>query len=213
MSGRRPPGDISAGGATILGSRSSAGRSTAYEVMAEYRNQVISPVTAEEVHFSTPMGTRGSAAPDREFGSSPFGGTPMQDVPSGPSRPDGGSDLQLALLSLGRQLSGPPRPRLESLPPPGAPQATSGGARSGIGERRVPQGPEGPNIGAGPKCKKGSGDLKLYRYDLQDRHRICGRIISRRGGRGESLLRCHQLWFCTRQDGFRSTGGQSILHR
>ena len=34
----------------------------------------------------------------------------------------------------------------------------------------------------GPKGKKGSGDLKLYRYDLQDRHQICGGIISRRGG-------------------------------
>jgi hypothetical protein len=27
-----------------------------------------------------------------------------------------------------------------------------------------------------------SGDLRLYRYDLQDRHRICGEIIIRRGG-------------------------------
>ena len=144
--------------------------STAYEVMAEYHNQVISPVTTEEVHFSTPMGTRGGAAPGREFGSSPFGGTPMQDAPSGPSRPDGGSDLQLVLLLLGRQLSGPPRPGLENSSPPGAPQATTGGARPGLGKRRVPQGPEGPNIGAGPKGKKGSGDLKLYRYDLQDRH-------------------------------------------
>ena len=54
----------------------------------------------------------------------------------------------------------------------------SAGARSGIGERKVPHGPDGPNIGAGPKIKKGSGDLKLYRYDLQDRHQICGGIIS-----------------------------------
>ena len=131
---------------------------------------MISPVTTEEVHFSTPMGTRGRAAPGLEFGFSPFGGTPMEDAPSGPSRPEGGSDLQMALLSLGRQLSGPPRPGLENLSPLGAPQATSGGARSGVGERRVPHDPEGPNIGAGPKGKKGSGDLKLYRYDLQDRH-------------------------------------------
>jgi hypothetical protein len=182
LSGRRLPGDISARGATSLGSRSSAGGSTAYEVMVEYCDQVISPVTAEEVHFSMPMGTCGGAAPGREFGSSPFGGTPMQDAPSGPSRPDGGLDLQLVLLSLGRQLSGPPRPGLENSPPPGAPQAMSGGARSGIGKRRVPHGPEGPNIGAGPKGKKVSGYLKLYRYDLQDRHRICGGIISRQGG-------------------------------
>ena len=150
-------------GATILGSRSSAGGSTAYEVMVEYRNQVISPVTMEEVHLSTPMGIHGNATPGREFGSSPFGGTPMQDTPSGPSRPDGGSNLQLALLSLGRQLSGPTRPGLENLSPPGAPHATSGGGRSGVGERRVPHGPEGPNIGAGSKGKKGLGDLKLYR--------------------------------------------------
>ena len=57
-----------------------------------------------------------------------------------------------------------------------------GGARSGIGKRKVPHGLEGPNVGAGPKGKKGLGDLKLYRYDLQDRHQICGRIISRQGG-------------------------------
>ena len=88
---------------------------------------MISPVTTEEVHFSTPMGTRGRAAPGLEFGFSPFGGTPMEDAPSGPSRPEGGSDLQMALLSLGRQLSGPPRPGLENLSPLGAPQATSGG--------------------------------------------------------------------------------------
>jgi len=106
----------------------------------------------------------------------------MEDASSGPSRPDGGSNLQFALLSLGRQLSGPPRLGLENSSPLGAPQATTGGARPGLGERRVPPGPEGPNIGAGPKGKKVSGDLKLYRYDLQDRHCICGGIISRRGG-------------------------------
>jgi hypothetical protein len=150
--------------------------------MEEYRDQVISPVMTEEGHFSTPMGTRGGAAPGREFGSSPFGGTAMEDASSGPSRPDGGSNLQFALLSLGRQLSGPPRPGLENSFPLGAPQATSGGGRSGVGKRRVPHGTEGPNICAGPKGKKGSGDLKLNRNDLQDRHRICGGIISRRGG-------------------------------
>ncbi len=139
--GRRPPGGISAGGATILGSRSSAGGSTAFEVMAEYRNQVISPVTTEEVHFSAPMGTRGGAAPGWEFGSSPFGGTLMQDAPSGPSRPDGGLDLQLVLLSLERQLSGPPRPGLENSSPPGAPQATTGGGQ--VRCRRA-QGPSWP---------------------------------------------------------------------
>jgi hypothetical protein len=102
--------------------------------MAEYCNQVISLVTTEEVYFSTPVGTRGGAVPGREFESSPYGGTPMQDALSGPSnRPNGGSDLQLVLLSLGRQLSGPARPGLENLPPPSAPQVTSGGARSGIG--------------------------------------------------------------------------------
>jgi hypothetical protein len=79
--------------------------------MDKYRDQVISPVTMEEVYFSTPVGTRGGAAPDWEFGSSPFGGTPMQDAPSGPSnRPNGSSDLQLVLMLLGRQLSGPARP-------------------------------------------------------------------------------------------------------
>ncbi len=110
--------------------------------MDEYRNQVILPVTTEEVYFSMPVGTCGGAAPGREFGSSSFGGAPMQDAPSGPStRPDGSSDLQLALLSLGRQLSGPARPGLENLPPPGAPQVTTGGARSGIGKRKVPHGP------------------------------------------------------------------------
>ena len=57
-----------------------------------------------------------------------------------------------------------------------------GGARSGIGKCKVPHGLEEPNVGAGPKGKKGLGDLKLYRYDLQDRHQICGRIISRQGG-------------------------------
>jgi hypothetical protein len=85
-------------------------------------------------------------------------------------------------LSLGRQLSSPPRPGLENWSPPGAPHAALGGGRSGVGKRRVPHGPEGPNIGTGSKGKKGSGDLKLYRYDLQDRHHIYGGIISRRGG-------------------------------
>ena len=79
----------------------------------------------------------------------------MEDAPSGPSRPEGGSDLQMALLLLGRQLSGSPRLGLENSSPPGAPQATSGGGRSGVGERRVPHSLEGPNIGAGPKGKKG----------------------------------------------------------
>ena len=67
-------------------------------------------------------------------------------------------------------------------PPQAPPRQQRGGGRSGVGKRRVPHGPEGPNINAGPKGKKGSGGLKLYRYDLQDRHRICGGIISRQGG-------------------------------
>jgi hypothetical protein len=57
------------------------------------------------------------------------------------------------------------------------------GARTRFdGDCKVPQGPEDPNIGAGTKVKKGAGDLKLYRHDLQDRHLICGGIISKRGG-------------------------------
>ena len=177
LSGRRPSGDSSAGGATILGSRTSAGGSAAYKVMDEYCGQVIFPVTTEEVYFSTPVGTCGGAASSREFGSSPFGGTPMQDAPSGPAnRPKDSSELQLALLSLGRQLSSPAGLGLENSLPPGGPQVTAAGARSSFGERKVPHGP------VSDKVKKGSGDLKLYRYDLQDRHQICGGIISKRGG-------------------------------
>ena len=214
LSGRGPPGDSSAGGATILGSHTSAGGTTAYEVMDGYRDQVISPVTTDEVYFSTPVGTRGGAAPSREFGSSPFACTPTQDTPSGPSnRPKDSSGLQLALLSLGRQLGSPAGPGLANALPPGASHGMATGARSSIGERKVPQGPEVLNIGAGSKVKKRSGDLKLFRYDLQDRHQICGGIISKRGGWGESLLRCHQLWFRAREEGFRQTGGQSLLHR
>jgi hypothetical protein len=58
------------------------------------------------------------------------------------------------------------------------------GARTRFdGDCKVPQGPEDPNIGAGTKVKKkGAGDLKLYHHDLQDRHLICGGIISKRGG-------------------------------
>ena len=90
--------------------------------MVEYCDQVLSPVTTEEVYFSTPIGTRGGAAPGREFGSSPFEGTLIHEAPSGPSnKPTGGSDLQLALLLLGRQLSGPARLGLENSPPPGRP--------------------------------------------------------------------------------------------
>ena len=74
LSGRRPPGDSSAGGATILGSRTSEGGTTAYKVMV--------PVTTEEVYFSMPVGTRGGAAPCREFESSPFVRTPARDTPS-----------------------------------------------------------------------------------------------------------------------------------
>ena len=66
--------------------------------------------------------------------------------------------------------------------PPGASHGTAAGARSSIGERKVPQGPEVLNIGAGSKVKKRLGDLKLFRYDLQDRHQICGGIISKLGG-------------------------------
>ena len=205
LSGRGPLGDGSAGGGTILGSRSSAGGSTAYEVMDEYRDQVISPVTTEEVYFSTPVGTRGGAATGREFGSSPFARSPTQDTPSGSSnRPKDSSGLQMALLSLGGQLGSPVGPGLVNALPPGASQGTAAGARTRFGgDRKVPQGPEDPNIGAGTKVKKGAGDLKLYRHDLQDRHLICGGIISKRGGRGESVLRCHQLRFHTRQEGVR----------
>ena len=90
--------------------------------MDEYRDQVILPVTTKEVYFSMPVGTRSGAASSRKFGSSPFGRTPMQDAPSGPpGRPKDSSDLQLALLSLGRQLSGPVRPGSENSLPPGAP--------------------------------------------------------------------------------------------
>ena len=184
LSGRGPLRDGSAGSATILGSRSSAGGSTAYEVMNEYRDQVISPVTTEEVYFSTPVGTRGGVAPGREFGSSPFTRTPTQDTPSGPSnRPKDSSGLQMALLSLGRQLGGPAGPGLGNVPPPGASQGTAAGDRTRFGgDCKVPQGPEDPNIGAGTKVKKVAGDLKLYRYGSQDRHLICGGIISKRGG-------------------------------
>jgi len=61
LSGRGPLGGSSAGGTTILGSRTSAGGSTAtaYEDMDAYRGQVISLVRMEEVYFSTPVGTRG----------------------------------------------------------------------------------------------------------------------------------------------------------
>jgi hypothetical protein len=205
LSGRGLLGDGSAGDGTILGSRASAGGSTAYEVMDEYRDQVISPVTAEEVFFSTPVGTRGGAAPGQEFWFSPFARTPTQDTPSGPSnRPKESSGLQMALLLLGRQLGGPAGPGLATALPSGASQGTAAGARTRFGgNRKVPQGPEDPNIGAGTKAKKGAGDLKLYRHDLQDRHLICGGIISKRGGRGESVLRCHQLRFHTRQEGVR----------
>ena len=186
--------------------------STAYEVMAEYHNQVISPVTTEEVHFSTPMGTRGGAAPGREFGSSPFGGTPMQDAPSGPSRPDGGSDLQLVLLSLGRQLSGPPRPGLENSSPPGSHQATSGGGQVRCRQAQGPSRPGGAEYWRRTQGQEGVGGPQAVplrpprpppylRWDNQQM-----------GGRGESLLRCHQLRFCTRQEGFRSPGGRGVLH-
>ena len=169
LSGRGPLGGSSASGGTILGSRANAGGSTAYEVMDdEYRNQVISPVTTEEVFFSTPVGTQGGAAPGREFGSSPFARTPTQDTPSGPSnRPKDSSGLQMALLSLGRQLGGPAGPGLANALPPGASQGTAARARTRFsGDRKVPQGLEDPNIGAGTKAKKGAGDLKLYRHDL-----------------------------------------------
>jgi hypothetical protein len=142
LSGMGPLGDGSAGGATILGSRSSGGGSTAYEVMNEYRDFVISPVTTEEVYFSTPVGARGGAAPGREFGSSPFARTPTQDTPSGPSnRPNDSSGLQMALLSLGRQLGGPAGPGLGNVLPPSASQGTAAGARTRFGgdrKRRFP---------------------------------------------------------------------------
>ena len=152
--------------------------------MNEYRDQGISPVTTEEVYFSTPVGTRGGTVPGREFGSSPFARTPTQDTPSGPSnRPKDSLGLQMALLSLERQLSGPTGPGLGNVPPPGASQGTAAGARTRFGgDRKVPQGPEDPNIGAGTKVKKVAGDLKLYHYGSQDRHLICGGIISKRGG-------------------------------
>jgi len=194
LSGMGPLGDGSAGGATILGSRSSGGGSTAYEVMNK---------TTEEVYFSMPVGARGGAAPSREFGSSPFARTPSQDTPSGPSnRPKDNSGLQMVLLLLGRQLGGPAGPGLGNVLP-SASQGTAVGARTRFGgDRKVPQGPEDPNIGAGTKVKKVAGDLKLHHYGSQDRHLICSGIISRRGGRGESVLRCHQLQFGTRQEGF-----------
>jgi hypothetical protein len=50
------------------------------------------------------------------------------------------------------------------------------------GKRKDPQGPVGPNIGAGSKGGKVSGDLKLFHYNIQDRHQICGGMISKRGG-------------------------------
>ena len=93
--------------------------------MDKYHDQVILPVTTEEFYFSMPVGTRGGAASGREFGSSPFGRTPMQDAPSGPSnRPKDSTYLQLALalLSLERQLGGPARPGLENSLPPGDPR-------------------------------------------------------------------------------------------
>jgi len=137
LSGRVLLGDGSAGGATILGSLSSAGGSMAYEVMNEYRDQVISPVTKEEVYFSTPVGTRDGVVPGREFGSSPFARTPTQDTPSGPSnRPKDSSGLQIALLSLGRQLGGPAWPGLGNVLPLGASQGAAAGARTRFGGER-----------------------------------------------------------------------------
>ena len=124
-------GDGSSEGATILGSRPSAGGSTAYKVMDKYRDRVISPVTTKEVCFSMPVGTRGGAASGREFGSSPFEKKPTKDTPSGPSnRPKDSSGLQLALLSLGRQLGSPAGPGLTNALPPGASQGTAAGASS-----------------------------------------------------------------------------------
>ena len=176
-------GDGSAEGATILGSRPSADGSTAYEVMDEYCDQVILPVTTEEVFFSTPVGARGGAVSGREFGSALFEKTPTKDTPSGPAnRPKDSSALQLAMLSLGRQLGSPAGPGLRNALPPGAAQGTAAGARTRFGERKDPQGPEGLTIGAGPKGAKGPGVLKLYCYNLQDRHQICGGLISKRGG-------------------------------
>ena len=107
----------------------------------------------------------------------------MQDTPSGPSnRSNDSLGLQLALMLLGRQLGSPAGPGLANALPPGTSHGTAAGARSSIGKRKVPQGLEVLNIGAGSKVKKSSGDLKLFRYDLQDRHQICGGIISKRGG-------------------------------
>ena len=114
----------------------------------------------------------------------------MQDTPSGPSnRPNDSLGIQLALLLLGRQLGSPAGPGLANALPPGTSHGTAAGARSSIGKRKVPQGLEVLNIGAGSKVKKRSGDLKLFRYDLQDRHQICGGVISKRGaGRIASAL-------------------------
>ena len=123
MSGRRPPGDSSASGATILGSHISAGGSTAYKVMDGYPDQVILLVMMEEFYFSMPVGTPGGAASSREFESSPFGRRPMQATPSGPSnRPKDSLELQLALLLLRRQRSSPAGPSLANTLPPGPPR-------------------------------------------------------------------------------------------
>ncbi len=147
--------------------------------MDKYRDQVISLVMTEEIHFSTPIGIRGSSVPNREFGSSPFGRPPTQDAPPGPpTRSKDSSELQMALLSLGRQLSGPAGTGLAAALPPGAPQGMAAGARFMTGNRKVPQ------DGVGSKDKKVTGDFKLFHYDIQNRHQIWG-------GRCESFLRCH----------------------
>ena len=137
--------------------------------MDKYRDQVISLVMTEEIHFSTPIGIRGGSVPDREFGSSPFGRPPTQDAPPGPpTRSKDSSELQMALLPLGRQLSGPAGTGLAAALIPGAPQGTAAGARFMTGDSKVPQG------GIGSKDKKVSGDIKLFRYDIQNCHQIWG---------------------------------------
>jgi hypothetical protein len=167
-------------GATIVESPSPRG-STAYEVMEELRDQVVSPVTVEGGPFALPSGRAGGNAPLGEHTSSLQLLLDALDMAGGGRSPAAASMLtrgRSAFLAIDRTIKqfrggrtvnvGAAQPSLQD----DRQEWTVGWISRTQGQRSQSNPPEG--LGAG-----GPGNLRLFRFDPQAH--ICGGLISRRG--------------------------------
>jgi hypothetical protein len=97
-----------------------------------------------------------------------------------PSAPTTRAMNSLALFRALPALSGTTEAGLAGAIPPVASRAPAPGDWM-VDNHKTPHRLEGLQIGAGQKSK-GSGNLRLFRYDPQDHTQICGGLISKCGG-------------------------------